>query len=104
MKKGGFSMRQLSRTDGQTNGWTDGRTDGRTNEQTYFFLPFPKTKPLVPRSNNFYYRQDSEHKSLFLNTNFNIERKKVRITSVILEQIPLHFIIIGYKNCCSLFP
>ena len=47
MKKGGFSMRQLSRTDGQTNG----RTDGRTNEQTYFFLPFPKTKPLVPRGN-----------------------------------------------------
>ena len=55
MKKGGFSMRQLSRTDGQTNGRTDGRTDGRTNgrtnEQTYFFLPFPKTKPLVPRGN-----------------------------------------------------
>ena len=31
MKKGGFSMRQLSRTDGQTNGRTDGRTDERTN-------------------------------------------------------------------------
>ena len=40
------------RTDGQTNGRTDGRTNGRTNEQTYFFLPFPKTKPLVPRGNN----------------------------------------------------
>ena len=32
---------------------TDGRTDGRTNERTniIFFLPFPKTKPLVPRGN-----------------------------------------------------
>ena len=32
---------------------TDGRTDGRTNELTniIFFLPFPKTKPLVPRGN-----------------------------------------------------
>ena len=41
-------------TDGRTDRRTDGRTNGRTNERTDipFFLPFPKTKPLVPRGNN----------------------------------------------------
>ena len=41
------------RTDERTNGRTDERTNERTNERTDipFFLPFPKTKPLVPRGN-----------------------------------------------------
>ena len=30
-------------------GRTDERTDGRTDGHTILFLPFPKTKPLVPR-------------------------------------------------------
>ena len=30
---------------------TDGGTNGRTNGHPFFFLPFPKTKPLVPSGN-----------------------------------------------------
>ena len=31
---------------------TDGGTNGRTNGHPFFFLPFPKTKPLVPSGND----------------------------------------------------
>ena len=45
---------------GRTDGQTNGRTNGRTNEQTYFFfLPFPKAKPLVPRGNNEYFFKET---------------------------------------------
>ena len=31
------------------------RSEERTNKQTFFFQPYPKTKPLVPRGNRIFY-------------------------------------------------
>ena len=50
LKMNGRNPKKADYQGASYHGRTDRRTDGRTNERTsYFFLPFPKTKPLVPR-------------------------------------------------------